>query len=215
MRAVIFANGTPPPPALARHIAQKADLVICADGGSRVAIALDVRPDCVIGDMDSLDEETMATLRGWGVEILVYPVRKDETDLELALLYAAEAGAASITILGATGGRPDQMLANVMLLALPQLRGISTQILDEDNEIQLIRGEDTIAGEAGDVVSLLPLGGDAVGVETEGLEYALAGSTLALGAARGISNVMTGPLARVKIASGLLLVVRLIKHPKT
>lgn len=211
MHAIIIANGTPPTLGFARHIAHGADMLICADGGARTALAAHLRPDWVVGDLDSLDEDELDDLVRLGTVIQRYPVRKDETDLELALLHAVEQGATRITILGALGGRIDQLLANILLLALPALREIPTRILDEEQEIQLIASQGVIHGQVGDVVSLVPIGGDATGVETEGLEWVLGGSTLVFGLARGISNTMTAPIATVKVKSGLLLAIRLLR----
>jgi len=211
MHTVILANGTPPTLDLVRHIANSADMLICADGGARAALMAQLRPAWVVGDLDSLDADDLDNLVRLGAVIQRYPVRKDETDLELALRHAVKQGATRITILGALGGRVDQLLANILLLALPALREIPTRILDEEQEIQLITSQGVIHGRVGDVVSLVPIGGDAIGVETEGLEWALGGSTLVFGPARGISNTMTAPMATVKVKSGLLLAIRLLR----
>jgi thiamine pyrophosphokinase len=210
MRALVIANGTPPGPELVRRLAREADLIVCADGGARAAQAGGLRPHWVVGDLDSLSEEIVAAWLPLGTRVRRYPARKDETDLELALLHTVECGARGITVAGALGGRVDQTLANLYLLAMPALRGVPTVIRDEGHEVFLIDGERTIHGEIGDTVSLLPLGGDAVGIHSEGLEWALAGGTLKLGAARGVSNVLTAPVATVRVKSGLLLGVRLL-----
>lgn len=209
MRAVVIANGTPPTPALVRQVAAAADLVVCADGGAHAAINGNLCPHQVVGDFDSLDEETISQLQQMGAEVHRYPARKDETDLELTLLRTVELGADEIVVLGALGGRLDQTLANIMLLALPALREIPVRIVDEAHEVQLINGQGIIRGEVGDVVSLLPIAGDAVGIETDGLEWPLNGSTLSFGAARGVSNRLTKPVATVKVTSGLLVAIRL------
>jgi len=47
-----------------------------------------------------------------------------------------------------------------------------------------------------------------MGVSTEGLEWALHDDTLSVGPARGVSNVMTEPEARVCLREGRLLVLR-------
>src|SRR5690606_26406959 len=97
-------------------------LTIAADGGVRVARDYGVPLQAVIGDMDSVEAHELDTLGASGVEILRYPPEKNETDLELALMLAAERGADWIRVLGAMGGRLDQTLANIYLLALPALR---------------------------------------------------------------------------------------------
>jgi thiamine pyrophosphokinase len=69
------------------------------------------------------------------------------------------------------------------------------------------RSEATLAGQPGDVVSLIPWGGDVMGIITEGLMYPLWDEPLLAGPARGISNMMIGQVARVTLRSGALLVI--------
>jgi len=181
--------------------------LFCADGGARAALSLGLRPDVVVGDLDSLDDAQQAQLAALGCRLAVYPVAKDWTDLELALKLAMEEGATEVVILGALGGRLDQELANIMLLLLPELDNISVRIVDERQEMFVTRTEATIAGQPGDIVSLIPWGGDVMGIITEGLMYPLRDEPLLAGPARGISNVMMGQVARVTLRSGALLVI--------
>ena len=58
------------------------------------------------------------------MEVRRFKAEKDETDLELALLAAVDMGADEIKVIAALGGRLDHTLANLSLLALPQLEGI-------------------------------------------------------------------------------------------
>jgi thiamine pyrophosphokinase len=78
---------------------------------------------------------------------------------------------------------------------------------DGRQQAWLIEGETLVEGEVGDFVSLLPIGGDAVGITTSGLEYALSDETIRLGSPRGVSNVLTQPRARITIRQGRALVV--------
>ncbi len=177
-RTVIIANGLPPDEATVRHWLQPDDdsthvRLICADGGARIALALGLTPDVVVGDLDSLDEAALARLKATGCRLVVYPAAKDWTDLELALKLAVQEVATEIVILGALGGRLDQELANILLLLLPELQDISTRIADDRQEMFVARDEAEIAGQSGDVVSLIPLGGDAEGIVTEGLARSL------------------------------------------
>lgn len=166
-----------------------------------------LRPDVVVGDLDSLDDAQQAQLAALGCRLAIYPVAKDWTDLELALKLALEEGATEVVILGALGGRLDQELANIMLLLLPELGNVSVRIVDERQEMFVARSEATLAGQPGDIVSLIPWGGDVMGIITEGLMYPLQDEPLLAGPARGISNMMIGQVARVTLRSGALLVI--------
>jgi len=205
LRAIIFANGaTTQPPEL-----QPDDLIIAADGGARHCLALGLTPHLVVGDFDSLPADQLGQLREMGVEMVQYPVRKDYTDLEIALQHAHERGAHEILVMAALGGRWDQTLANVLLPANQEFSTLDICLIDGAQEIRLAHagGPLEIHGSPGDTVSLIPLNGDAHGVTTESLEYPLHGETLHFGSTRGVSNLMTASSASVSFTDGYLLCV--------
>jgi thiamine pyrophosphokinase len=207
LRAVIFANGILNDPSQTLAALQASDLVIAADGGARHCQALGITPEVVIGDFDSLSEDELAALERAGAQVVRFPARKDFTDLELALQHATALGADEILVFAALGARWDQTLANLLLPAAPGLEGVCIRLLDGSQEVALLRpGEThTLAGKPGDTVSLVPLGGHAHGITTDGLEYPLTDGTLYFGATRGISNVLLGERAVVRLEEGLLL----------
>ncbi len=209
MHAIVIANGHVGNAEASWAQTWPHDLVICADGGARHALALGLAPEVVIGDLDSLDSDLRSRLGRKGCQFLVHPARKDETDLELALRYAIYRRVDEILILGALDGRIDQTLANVLLLTLPDLEGIKVQIVAGDQEMFLIRDQASIEGQVGDTISLLPIVGDVTGVTTEGLEYPLQRGTLKFGSTLGVSNVLTAPVARIQVERGLLLCIHI------
>lgn len=206
MRAVIVANGVP---GGAIPDLFPEDILIAVDGGWRYCRKLNLRPHILIGDLDSLTPDEVDAAARTGIPVRRYPPRKDETDLELALSAARNAGADDIVIIAALGGRWDMTVANILLLAAPLLDGCRVRILEGPHEMELIRSGETRRFEArpGDLLSLIPLKGDACDVRVSGLEYPLKGETLFFGATRGISNVFTGPYASVFLGEGLLLCV--------
>lgn len=185
----------------------RADLVVAVDGGGNPLFAAGVRPDVVIGDLDSLAQDALEYYTQAGVEIVRYPAEKDETDIELALLLAVERGATHIDVLGALGGRWDQSLSNIALLALPELAGCFVRLLEPSQELYLVRGEATVTGNRGDTVSLLPVWGAASGITIRGFYYPLHDATLHPERSRGVSNVLLDPPGHVQVREGLLLVV--------
>jgi thiamine pyrophosphokinase len=209
LHALIFANGSLnlPPGGLAGL--PHPHLIIAADGGCRHCLALGLRPDLVVGDLDSLDAGDQRALETAGVELLRFPVRKDFTDLELALQVAQQRGVQEMTILGGLGGRWDQSIANLLLLAAPQFAGLRLHLLDGPTRLSLLRGGQSLAlsGAPGDTLSLIPLSPAASGITTTGLEYPLSGGALQLGSTTGVSNVLTAPQASVALTVGLLLCV--------
>jgi thiamine pyrophosphokinase len=189
--------------------------VIAADGGLANADALGLAATCIVGDLDSVDAARLDAA-GDGLRVVRVAAAKDESDTELAILEAVRLGATRITVLGALGGtRLDHALANVWLLALPALDSIPVTLLDDRARVSLLTapGHDgspvrhRLDGPTGATVTLLPFGGDAIGVTTSGLRYPLRDEPLLTGPARGLSNVLAGPDAAVALRRGRLLIV--------
>lgn len=181
---------------------------VAADGGARHAAALGQALDLWVGDGDSLGEDGLADLAAAGVPIRRLAVDKDESDTELALLAAIEVGARRITVVGALGGaRFDHALANVWLLADSRLAGCDVRIVDGAARIRLVGpGRHDLGGRIGDLISLMPFGGDVLGVTTMGLRYPLRGEPLPLGPSRGLSNIRDRDDASIELQVGRLLV---------
>ncbi|MBN1537263.1 MAG: thiamine diphosphokinase [Anaerolineales bacterium] len=209
MRAIIFANGDLNDAATARSLIQAGDTIIAADGGSRHCRTLNLVPHILIGDFDSIEADELEHWRSQGVQIVQHPARKNYTDLELALRHAQEIGANEILVLASLGARWDQTLANLLLPVSADLHCCCITLVDGKQEIRLIREGDTLElqGTPGDTLSLVPVGGEASGVSTEGLEYPLSAETLYFGGTRGVSNVFLHEIARIHVDQGLLLCV--------
>ena len=183
-------------------------MVIAADSGAATALQYGCIPHIVVGDFDSLDASLLEDLSKQGSEIRRAAVEKDETDTELAVQVAIDEGATRITLAGALGGaRFDHAMANILLLA--GFEDIPITLVDGPSTCWIVRGPDSSAidGQVGDLVSLLPLTGDARGIRTRGLYYTLNGETLSFGKPRGVSNVLTEEHAEVSLESGKLLVI--------
>ena len=206
-RIVIFANGELPSLDKARTLIQKDDYIICADGGTRHALALGIKPDIIIGDMDSVEKGQLQNLRQADASMELFPHDKNETDLELALHRAIELNSKQIIIVAALGGRLDQTLANIILLTDPRLSKFEIRLDDGVEESFFCRDQAQVLGSRGDLVSLIPWGGPVSEVQTTDLRWALIKETLYPDKTRGISNEMTSDTATISIGSGLLLVV--------
>ncbi len=201
MRAVVFAGGEIKDYAYAKSLLKPRDILLAADSGLEHLIKMGLSADIVIGDMDSVKSELS------GKEIIHLEVMKDETDTEAAALLAADRGADEIVILGATGGRIDHSLANVLLLKRLSDINVKASIIDEKNEVYYLGKGITLDGNRGDTISILPLS-TLQGVTTSGLLYELLDDTLYLGPSRGVSNVMTDTKCSISAKSGDALVIK-------
>lgn len=183
-------------------------VIICADGAAQRMKSCGVIPDYIVGDMDSIDMETLAYFETKGSRIIRYPADKDETDTQLALEYAFGMHPDEIRIFGALGGRIDHALANISLLVVCAKKGIDAKIVDKDCELFVIDRACTIDGRDGDTVSLLPMSSDVRGITLEGFRYPLSGAAMEIGAPYGISNLLTGAKGNISLESGYLLIIR-------
>ena len=207
---LLFVNGELRNPELVIPILEKANFIVAVDGGLKHILNLGYLPDLLLGDLDSVDEMSLNNLINKNTQIIKYPSVKDETDLELAMQYVADMGYQHIILVGALGGRVDQLLANINLLTNPKWQLLNIEIFDGIEEVRLIREYTEINGFAGDTVSLIPISDVVKGVRTDGLIYPLNDEILYRWKTRGISNVMSSSKAQIWIKSGLLICVHQI-----
>jgi len=208
--AVVFAGSRPVAPALFDRLPADADIV-AADSGLGVATALGLHVHHLVGDLDSADPSAVRAAVASGTTVDRHPAEKDATDLELAFDAAIARGAGRITLVDGGGDRLDHLLGNLLLLASPALAGIQTEAFCGTARISVARGGDpplAIEGTPGSFVTLLPVGGAARGIVTDGLRYPLDGEELAPGTTRGVSNELVTGWASVWLSSGTLLVVQ-------
>lgn len=183
--------------------------ILCCDRGLKHAHQLNLCPDVILGDFDSVDQELLRAYKEKKVRCIPYEPKKNATDLELGLQLAIEEyGAKDILIFGGIGNRFDHTLANVNLLAYALQRGVNACLMDEWNEVYITDSSMVIEGKKGDLVSVIPLGRDAVGVSNAGLEYPLHKFLLPFAGSRGVSNVMLGDTAEISVEVGMVVVIK-------
>jgi thiamine pyrophosphokinase len=206
-RAIVFVNGEFKLSPHVQHLIQPDSYIIAVDGGVRHAFDMGVIPHIIIGDLDSLTPEDLTQAKAANIPFLQFSPQKDETDLELALRHASEQGLTDIFLLGASGGRLDHSLANLFLLTHPAFTHLNIHILEGNQTAFLIRDTVSIQGNPGDLVSILPMNGDAVGVSNEGLKWPLHDEVLPSGSPRGMSNVLLGERATIHVRQGMLFCI--------
>jgi thiamine pyrophosphokinase len=202
-----------------------ADVVVAADGGARYAWEAGRPADVIVGDWDSLGTDPVEGSEGFpeylrACRVISVPREKDETDLELALGEALRLGCTEVVLLGALGGRIDHSLANLQLLVAAAEQGVRASVVEGERRAWLLCAGDfpgregkvgldelELSGRPGDYISLLPVTPVAGEVWTEGLRYPLEGEHLYLGKTRGVSNEFLTERVRVRLGSGMLLVV--------
>lgn len=188
---------------MARKLASAADLVVCADGGANGARNMHVKPDIILGDMDSI---LPATRRAFRRVPLMYIEEQSSTDMEKVLRYCIERGVAAVDVIGATGDRIDHTTGNLGCFRKFSDR-VTIRFIDSLGVLTLIRGETSFRMRIGEKLSLIPLD-RCSGVTTRNLKYSLRNDTLELGVREGISNEATGRSVRILVRKGALLLYR-------
>jgi thiamine pyrophosphokinase len=206
---VVVGGGGPPAADAAADLPADA-YVIAADSGLDHAIALGLRVDLAVGDMDSVTPAALAAAQTAGTAIERHPTAKDQTDLELALDHALALSPTRIVVIGHDAGRLDHLLASALLLASPRYASVPLEARLGESRLTVIHppAPALLHGQKGDTVTLLPLHGPAVGVTTEGLRYPLVNEDLPPGTTRGVSNELLTPPARVHLTAGTLLALQ-------
>ena len=201
-RCVIFGGALIGDYAAVRAALRERDYIICCDRGLIHAEALGILPDLIIGDFDSHENPHLPA------ETIVLPAEKDDTDTAYAVKEALRRGFTDFLLAGVIGQRMDHTMANLALLALIRRSGANAVILDDYSEISLIDGEADIA-DSYPYFSLLAYGGTAEGVTITGAKYPLTDGTIDVYDPYAVSNeVLPGQTAHVRVASGLLLLIR-------
>lgn len=207
-RALVFLDGEYAASDWHARLAASVDLVLAADGGARAALAAGARPAAVVGDFDSLDPGSAAQLAAAGVELIRHPVRKDQTDGELAAEEALRRGADEVLLAGATGAL-DHTLGHLALLLRLARRGVRARLVAPHESVAVLVAPAAarLGATAGTRVSLVPLAGDAV-VTLRGLEYPLERGRLPVDACLGLGNAVaaSGP-ATVAVHEGAVAVL--------
>lgn len=210
-QVVVVAGGGPVPPSAVDRVPAGAP-VVAADSGVDSALSLGLHVDIVVGDLDSATPEGVAAAEAAGARIERFPTAKDSTDLALALDVAGTlvVDGGEVVVLGVEGGRLDHLLAGVLALA-DVAHGHAGRRVRAHLGIATVHvlhgpGEVHVDAEPGALLTIVPVGGDADGVWTQGLRYPLRKEQLAAGTTRGVSNVVEGDAA-VGLEAGTVLVV--------
>ena len=202
-RGLLFIGGAGPDRESLGVRREEVSLVVAADAGLLLALDIGIAPDLVVGDMDSLSDRRI--LDGFAPgQVLLFPQDKDETDTEIGLRVLRERGCADVTVAGGGGGRVDHLLA---VAALFERESPPTRWVTDRADIRLIEGEFEAAGWEGSTVSFLPIGPQASGMRSEGLQWPLDGLCFRRGYG-GISNRVTAGRMRVWVRTGKLLMIR-------
>ena len=181
------------------------EYVICADGGLEKAENLNLVPNIIIGDLDSVNSSVLKKYTDMNIEIVKYPREKNYTDMELAIEYALEKNYKDIVLIGAVGSRLDHTMANMLLIEKYYNKGINIKIIDNNNKIQIVTNKMEILNKRNYYVSLVPITEILEGITLEGFKFPLNNINVNRGSTLCISNQITGEKGIITINKGKAL----------
>jgi|YelNatPaOPRAMG01_1025707.scaffolds.fasta_scaffold02967_8 thiamine pyrophosphokinase len=204
MRSVIFAGGDYDEDDFYRNVVTRFDLKIAADSGANFLERIGVIPDVLIGDMDSIEENTFDSCKTNGAEIIKLPVEKDEIDTELALSEAEKRGSDVTFVAGAFGNRLDQTFGVFRLME----RFKGSVLFNERLYAFVINAPLILESNPGELWSIIPLKKDVREVSLHGFKYELERKIMEYLRPYGISNESTGYEVSIDPGDGTLLIFR-------
>lgn len=211
MNTLIVAGGEIDKIILENYIKEHSGLnIIAVDKGLEALFMLNVVPNHVVGDFDSVNTNILQNFRN-NPKIVFhkYNPEKDNTDTDIALNLAIELNSSNITIIGALGKRMDHSLANIHILKNSLDASIPCQILDKYNRIYLINSNTSLYKNKlyGKYISLVSLSTKVDGLTLKGFKYPLQNYSLSIGTSLCISNEIVENVATICLKSGILIVI--------
>ena len=185
------------------------DYVIAADGGLRALEAMGIRPDLLMGDLDSLGAHPLPD----GVPLEQFPAEKDDTDTGIALAQGYAMGYREFALYGCAGGRVDHLLANFQSMCRYSKRGATIRLVaPQYDAYALTSGNMRLPHRpSGTTISIFCHGDQAEGVTLQGLYYPLDRYTLTCDHPLGVSNQHTESEATISVENGTLLIIQYLQ----
>ncbi len=166
-KAVILANGEFPKSKIPLQILENNNFLICCDGAINNLLKINVKPNLIIGDLDSINEELKVKF----VDILIKIPDQNTNDLTKAINWCVANSITEVTIIGATGKREDHTIANISLL-VKYIKLLKVKIVTDYGVFTPISKTTKFISEKGQQVSIFSLDCNSK-ISSENLKYPL------------------------------------------
>jgi thiamine pyrophosphokinase len=207
-KCIILANGKPPKKSIITFFQKRGyKKLICADGGSNSALKMNLVPDIIIGDLDSISSEAFNEFKS--VSKIIRLKRQNDTDVEKCLKFAIKNKFEEALLLGATGNRLDHTLCNIgiVLKFFPQIK---VSLIAEDSFLKAYTGNIELKTILGETISLYGIS-DKTKITSRELKYELKNIPLPFGVKESTSNIAKKESVKLKITNGIVFVIRDVK----
>lgn len=179
------------------------DFIVFCDSGLKHLESLQVKPGLIVGDFDSHDNPHL------GVETIVLPCEKDDTDTVFAVKEAIKRGFDDFLLIGVVGARLDHTLGNVSILLYLDSLDKKGKIIDDYSEMEIVSNEPACVNDSFAYFSLLNISGTAKGITIENAKYLLDNAEITCEYQFGVSNeVLRGKVAKITVKEGKLLLIK-------
>ena len=178
------------------------DYIVCADGGCRFAEKIGAVPDMIVGDFDSGEKP-----KNFGGELLVLPVRKNDTDTMFAAREMMKRGFEEIILCGVSGARPDHNFGAYCTLKMLADGGVKASICDGGMTVCVLNcGKHTVSGKNNSGFGMFPFGCAECEVSLDGFDYNADHAFLTAGMTLGSSNRIFSEQATVEVHRGTAII---------
>ncbi len=204
-KCIILANGKPPQKKVISYLQSKDfNYLICADGGANSAKKLNLIPDIIIGDLDSIKPTTYNFYKSRSK--IVRLKRQNDTDVEKCLKYAIKNKFDDAILLGVTGDRLDHTFCNLGIV-LKFFHLVSLKIIAENSFLSAYSGSVELMTVPDETISIYGIS-PRTKIISEGLKYPLKNVALPFGEKESTSNIALSNKVKLSIKGGKIFVIR-------
>jgi len=204
-KCIILANGKPPHKSVITFFKKNGfETLICADGGANTALRMNLTPEFIVGDLDSISKEAIEKFKKTS-EIIQYK-RQNDTDVEKCLKYAIKNKFDEALLIGVTGDRLDHTFCNLGIV-LKFFSKIKLSVLAENSFLKAYTGDVHLKTQKGEIISLYGFS-NKTKITSKGLKYPLKNVSLPFGEKESTSNASTSNSIQLKIKNGIIFVIR-------
>lgn len=162
------------------------DEIIAVDSGVEHLFKLSLDPNTLIGDLDSISENSLDKVKKNGVDIIAFNSNKDQTDFELALNYLEGVDKSIIYIIGGESGEIDHLLS--IFLLIPSKSFFENIIWVYGDKRIIFRQNLKLNVQKMSKFSIIPLS-DLSNLSIDGAEWSLENKNIQFGETTTLRNV--------------------------
>ncbi|CUP68375.1 thiamine diphosphokinase [Clostridium baratii] len=207
MRSIIVSGGKAPSKELLKEYIKDDDYIVGVDKGCNILKEIEVTPNIILGDFDSIDKEVLNYYKDKNVKIEKFNAEKDYTDTDLGYIKALEVNPSEIILFGATGSRIDHMLGNIGILLKGLRENIKVTIVDDNNKMYAVNKSSLVKKEEGRVISFHALSDVVKNLTIKNGKYPLNNYNMTLLEPRAICNEFLDDDIYIEFDSGIILIL--------